>query len=106
MQLRPAFLLALLTLASGCADHGAYTMWNPNTLQRVDCRKSEAFGASDAPAGYRRSMPYSCIAVCERAGFAGSDRALERSLAVADLRSLDRLPDSEVPPLCRVSLSQ
>jgi len=78
-------------------------MWNPDTLQQVDCRKSEGFGASDAPAGYRRSLPYSCIAACEQAGFAGSDHALEHSLAVADLRSLDRLADSEVPPLCRVS---
>jgi hypothetical protein len=81
-------------------------MWNPDTLQRVDCRKSEAFGASDAPAGYRRSLPYSCIAACEQAGFAGRDPAFERSLAVATPGSLSRLPDSDVPPLCRGNISQ
>ena len=106
MPLRPILLLVLLPLAGGCADHGVYTMWNPDTLQQVDCRKSEAFGASDAPAGYRRSVPYSCIAACEQAGFAGSDHALEHSLAVADLRGLARLPDSEVPALCRGNVSQ
>jgi hypothetical protein len=106
MPLRPALLLVLLPLAGGCADRGVYTMWNPDTLQRVDCRKSEAFGASDAPAGYRRSLPYSCIAACQQAGFAGSDHALERSLATADLHSLARLPDSEVPALCRGDVSR
>ena len=106
MRLRPALLLVLLPLLWGCTDNPVYAMWNPDTLQRVDCRKSEAFGASDAPAGYRRSLPYSCIAACEQAGFAGSDHALERSLAVADLRSLSRLPDSDIPPLCRGDISQ
>jgi hypothetical protein len=106
IPLRSALLFVLLPLAGGCADQGVYTMWNPDTLQQVDCRKSEAFGASDAPPGYRRSLPYSCIAACEQAGFAGSDRALERSLAVADLRGLARLPDSEVPPLCRGDVSR
>ena len=105
MAFRPAALLALLPLLWGCTDGGVYAMWNPDTLQRVDCRKSEGIGASDAPAGYRRSLPYSCIAACERAGFAGRDHALEHSLAVADLRSLDRLPDSEVPALCRGNIS-
>lgn len=101
MPLRAALLVAFLPLVAGCAARDVYTMWNPDTLQQVECRKSEAFGASDAPAGYRRSLPYSCIAACAQAGFAGRDRALERSLAVTDLRSLDRLPDSEVPSLCR-----
>jgi hypothetical protein len=103
MAFRPTPLLVLLPLLWGCADSGGYAMWNSDTLQQVDCRKSEAFGASDAPDGYRRSLPYSCIAACEWAGFAGRDRALERALAVTDLRSLDRLSDSEVPPLCRLS---
>jgi hypothetical protein len=105
MRLRPA-LLVLLPLAGGCTDRSVYTMWNPDTLQQVECRKSEAFGASDAPSGYRRSLPYSCIAACEQAGFAGSDHALEHSLAVADLDSLTRLPDSDVPALCRGNVSQ
>ena len=106
MPSRPILLLVVLPLVSGCADHGVYTMWNPDTLQRVDCRKSEAFGASDAPAGYRRSLPYSCIAACQQAGFAGRDHALERSLAVADLHSLSRLADSDIPALCRGGISR
>jgi hypothetical protein len=104
--LRPTLLLILLPLVWGCAGNPVYTMWNPDTLQRVDCRKSEAFGASDAPARYRRSMPYSCIAACEQAGFAGSDPALERSLAVADPGGLSRLPDSDIPPLCHGNISR
>jgi hypothetical protein len=106
MRLRAILLLMLLPLIWGCTDAPVYSMWNPDTLQRVDCRKSEAFGASDAPAGYRRSLPYRCIAACEQAGFAGRDPAFERSLAVATPGSLSRLPDSDIPPLCRGNISQ
>jgi len=106
MYLRPVLLLGLLPLAAGCSRNTVYTMWNPDTLQQVDCRKSEAFGVSDAPAGYRRSLPYSCIAACEQAGFAGRDPALERSLAVADPGALSRLSDSDIPPLCRGDISR
>lgn len=106
MRLRPSLLLVVLPLLSGCAGNPVYSMWNPDTLQQVDCRKSEAFGASDAPAGYRRSLPYSCIAACEQAGFAGSDRALERSLASASPSGLSRLADSDIPALCRGDISR
>lgn len=106
MRLHPSFLLALLPLVWGCTGNPVYTMWNPDTLQQVDCRKSGAFGASDAPVGYRRSLPYSCIAACEQAGFAGSDPALERSLAVANPGGLSRLADSDIPALCRGDVSR
>ena len=98
-------LLVLLPLVGGCTGNPVYTMWNPDTLQQVDCRKSEAFGASDTPAGYRPSMPYSCIAACEQAGFAGRDPALERSLAITAADGLSRLSDSNIPPLCRGDVS-
>ena len=107
MRLHPTLLpILLLPLVWGCSETPVYSMWNPATLQQVDCRKSEAFGASDAPAGYRRAMPYSCIAACEQAGFAGRNRALERSLAGADPGGLSRLGDSDIPPLCRGEISR
>ncbi len=84
---------------AGCAGQGTYMMWNQDTEQRVECRKSA--GAGEPQPGYDRSLPLSCIAACLHAGFAGDDPALERRLAAADLGSLSRLGDSEIPFLCR-----
>ncbi len=99
--MRAGFALGLMAALVGCAGQGTYMMWNQDTEQRVECRKSAGAGSAEPPPGYDRSLPLSCIAACIHAGFEGSDPALERRLAAADLGSLSRLGDSDIPFLCR-----